>query len=90
MLWIDVKKGGLNIRPEKRYELHSQIVDLANESQYTIVAYDEGLASDAKLASTIWTQFFDKKCDDLEQIELLVKYVGVNVSIPSESNRRRQ
>lgn len=81
-MWRDVELRTKKLGHSKRSVLRKQINDLADQFEYTLIAYDEGILSDDKqMASAIWAQFFDQKCDDFTQIELMLKYVRENVSI---------
>ena len=45
-----------------------------------LTGYDEGLlAGDAVLAGALWRRFFQKNCLDAEQIELMIKYIRLQV-----------
>lgn len=66
--------------------LYSVIIDkqyyknLSGHFQYAVLAYDEGLmTNDMRLASALWELFFQRNCDDYVKIELLVKYIRMNV-----------
>lgn len=81
-LWSDVVTRTKEIGQSRLVK--KQINLLSQQFQYAIVAYDEGLTTDDKqLASALWTRFFDSNCDNYENIELLVKYIRYNVSIPA-------
>lgn len=80
-MWKDVEQRTKKLGQSNRRLMREQISDLADQFEYTLIAYDEGLSSDDKqLASAIWKQFFDANCDDYVQVELMVKYVRSNVS----------
>uniref|UniRef100_Q9CWU6-2 Isoform 2 of Ubiquinol-cytochrome c reductase complex assembly factor 1 n=1 Tax=Mus musculus TaxID=10090 RepID=Q9CWU6-2 len=53
--------------------------DTAQNRKYhntTILGYDEGILSDDHgLAAALWRTFFNQKCEDPRQLELLVEYV---------------
>lgn len=61
--------------------IHNQYLkNLSGHFQYAILAYDEGLmTNDMRLASALWELFFERNCDDFVKIELLVKYIRMNV-----------
>lgn len=40
------------------------------------------LSDDRGLAAALWRTFFNQKCEDPRQLELLVEYVRKQVSIP--------
>lgn len=87
-MWRDVglrvkKLGYINSKT-----FREQIYKLEDQFQYSVVALDEGLlADDKQLASAIWREIFDGESDDFEKIESLVKYVRMNVSIMSRTQR---
>lgn len=81
-LWLDVVKRVQKLIPGSKSLAYKQIEDCSHEFQYAILAYDEGLMKDDKqLASAIWKRFFDSNNDDYESVELLIKYIRMNVSI---------
>lgn len=78
-LWTDVLTRSKELGSDRL--LKKQVLELSQQFQYAIVAYDEGLTTDDKqLASALWTRFFQSNCDNYEQIELLIKYIRYNVS----------
>lgn len=87
-MWDDVGFRAKKLGPGNRKSIKKQISQLADHFEYSLFAYDEGITSDDKqLASTIWTQFFNKNCDDYVQVELMVKYIRANVSVWREPSR---
>lgn len=80
-MWSDIQLRTKKLGQSNRGLVRKQINELADQFEYTLIAYDEGLsANDKQLASALWKQFFNSNCDDYEKIELLVKYVRANVS----------
>lgn len=88
-MWKDVELRTKKLGDIRRRVVQKQINELADQFEYTLIAYDEGITSDDKqLASAIWKQFLNSNCDDYVQVELLVKYVRENVSrVDIEMNR---
>ncbi|KAI4503370.1 hypothetical protein M0802_001592 [Mischocyttarus mexicanus] len=89
-MWDDVE-----IRLKKLGEIKASIkrkqkLDLSQQFNAAILAYDEGLMSDDKtLASALWTTFFNLECNNPEHIEKLVIYVRKQMNnldkIPSQN-----
>lgn len=80
-LWRDSFERARQLGEHGRI-IKTQLNELSQQFQYAIVAYDEGLmTNDKQLASAIWRRFFDSNCDNYELIELMVKYIRLNVSI---------
>lgn len=80
-MWRDAVLRTKKMAPEKRSTINRQMEQISGQFQYSIVAYDEGLMTDDKqLASAVWRRFFEMDCDNYEQLELLVKYIRINVS----------
>lgn len=80
-MWADVQMRAEKLSPTRKTEIRKQVEILSGQFQYAVLAYDEGLMTDDKrLASALWKRFFESKCDDYELIELLIKYVRINVS----------
>lgn len=79
-MWSDVNLRAKKLGPSSTTIIKKQIVDISSQFQYNLIAYDEGLMADDKhLASALWKAFFQSKCDNYEQIELLIKYIRVNI-----------
>lgn len=76
--WKDIERRLRALMSAK--EMTNIVHDYSGQYQYAIISYDEGLSDDRVLASAIWNRFFYKKCDNFEDIELLVKYIRINVS----------
>lgn len=87
-MWKDVELRAKKLGHTNSKKLRAEVCELGHQFEYALIAYDEGLLSDDKqLASAVWNQFFDTKCDDYVQIELMVKYIRENVSkLRNESN----
>lgn len=85
-MWKDVVLRTKHLGHTNRRLMNKQIWELSKQFEFSLFAYDEGITSDDKqLASTIWTHFFNRNCDDYVQVELMVKYIRANVSIWSAS-----
>lgn len=79
-MWKDVELRTKELGSGNRRLVRKQITEIADQFEYALIAYDEGITSDDKqLASAIWKQFFSSNCDDYVQLELMVKYVRANV-----------
>uniref|UniRef100_A0A7N4PC02 Ubiquinol-cytochrome c reductase complex assembly factor 1 n=1 Tax=Sarcophilus harrisii TaxID=9305 RepID=A0A7N4PC02_SARHA len=58
------------------YILKKNMLIMTNSFYAGILGYDEGILSDDHgLAAAIWRTFFNQKCEDPRQLELLVEYV---------------
>lgn len=80
-MWSDALERSKIVAPDDSRIVKKQIHELSGQFQYAIVSYDEGLTKDDKqLASALWKRFFNSNCDNYEHIELMVKYVRINVS----------
>lgn len=80
-MWRDVEQRSKQLGDGNRRLVRNQITELADQFEYALIAYDEGLTSDDKqLASAIWKQYFSSECDDYVELESMVKYVRANVS----------
>lgn len=80
-LWADALTRSKTMAPDDSRLVKKQIEELSGQFQYAIVSYDEGLTKDDRqLASALWKRFFNSNCDDYEHIELMVKYIRLNVS----------
>lgn len=80
-MWQDAVLRTKKLAATKRSTINQQIEEISGQFQYAIVAYDEGLMKDDKqLASAVWRRFFNADCDNYEHIELIVKYIRMNVS----------
>lgn len=80
-MWEDISERSTKMAPESKRKLTKQIKELSDYFNFAIIAYDEGLTTDDKqLASALWTRFFLSNCDNYEHIELLVKYIRINVN----------
>lgn len=80
-LWKEVET-----KLERNYGMTYSILHQYNSLHYdyftpSTIEYDDGLlsADDTMLANAIWRNFYDSNCDDIEKIELLVKYVRKTV-----------
>lgn len=81
-LYIDAFERAKKVADMDSKERKNAIWDLAEEFKFAMCLYDLGLAgSDVDLANSIWRRFFLGKDDpDVEQIEILVKYVRKTVA----------
>ncbi|XP_013962474.1 ubiquinol-cytochrome-c reductase complex assembly factor 1 isoform X2 [Canis lupus familiaris] len=58
------------------YILKKNMILMTNNFYAAILGYDEGILSDDHgLAAALWRTFFNQKCEDPRQLELLVEYV---------------
>jgi len=81
-LYIDAFDRAKKVADMDSKERKNAIWDLAEEFKFAMCLYDLGLAgNDVDLANSIWRRFFLGTDDpDVEQIELLVKYVRKTVA----------
>uniref|UniRef100_H0UZU2 Ubiquinol-cytochrome c reductase complex assembly factor 1 n=1 Tax=Cavia porcellus TaxID=10141 RepID=H0UZU2_CAVPO len=74
-MWEDVEQRGriMGVNP---YILKKNMILMTNSFYAAILGYDEGILSDDHgLAAALWRTFFNQKCEDPRQLELLVEYV---------------
>ncbi|XP_040837509.1 ubiquinol-cytochrome-c reductase complex assembly factor 1 isoform X3 [Ochotona curzoniae] len=74
-MWEDVEQRGrvMGVNP---YILKKNMILMTNNFYAAILGYDEGILSDDRgLAAALWRTFFNQKCEDPRQLELLVEYV---------------
>uniref|UniRef100_A0A8C2W3J2 Ubiquinol-cytochrome c reductase complex assembly factor 1 n=1 Tax=Chinchilla lanigera TaxID=34839 RepID=A0A8C2W3J2_CHILA len=74
-MWEDVEQRGrvMGVNP---YILKKNMILMTNNFYAAILGYDEGILSDDHgLAAALWRTFFNQKCEDPRQLELLVEYV---------------
>lgn len=78
LLWQDTIQ---RIKPLEldRKQMYRALETYGAEYTYAIVAYDEGLYDDRVLASALWNRFFQKECESFEHLDLMVKYIRLNV-----------
>uniref|UniRef100_F7IJB2 Ubiquinol-cytochrome c reductase complex assembly factor 1 n=1 Tax=Callithrix jacchus TaxID=9483 RepID=F7IJB2_CALJA len=58
------------------YILKKNMILMTDNFYAAILGYDEGILSDDHgLAAALWRTFFNRKCEDPRQLELLVEYV---------------
>lgn len=80
-MWDDVNKRAKKLGASNPSGVRKQIQVLSEQFQAALLAYDEGIMADDKvLASALWRRFFEKNCENYENLEALVKYVRLNVS----------
>lgn len=81
-MWHDVSYRAKKLSPTRQSLIKNQIEELSGQFQYAMIAYDEGLmTNDMRLASALWERYFNRNSDNFDQIELLVKYVRMNVRL---------
>ncbi|XP_051835150.1 ubiquinol-cytochrome-c reductase complex assembly factor 1 [Antechinus flavipes] len=74
-MWEDVEQRG-RVMGVNSYILKKNMLIMTNSFYAGILGYDEGILSDDHgLAAAIWRTFFNQKCEDPRQLELLVEYV---------------
>nr|XP_054111041.1 ubiquinol-cytochrome-c reductase complex assembly factor 1 isoform X1 [Callithrix jacchus] len=74
-MWEDVQQRGrvMGVNP---YILKKNMILMTDNFYAAILGYDEGILSDDHgLAAALWRTFFNRKCEDPRQLELLVEYV---------------
>lgn len=88
-MWHDVIVRADKLGPIASKIKKSQIIELSQQFNASIIDYDEGILSDDKtLASALWRTFFCLECNNPEKLEKLLIYVRKQISIldkiPSE------
>ncbi|KAH0509294.1 Ubiquinol-cytochrome-c reductase complex assembly factor 1, partial [Microtus ochrogaster] len=74
-MWEDVEQRG-RVMGVNSYLLKKNMALMTNNFYAAILGYDEGILSDDRgLAAALWRTFFNQKCEDPRQLELLVEYV---------------
>ncbi|XP_060238969.1 ubiquinol-cytochrome-c reductase complex assembly factor 1 isoform X3 [Meriones unguiculatus] len=74
-MWEDVEQRG-RVMGVNSYILKKNMAFMTNNFYASILGYDEGILSDDRgLAAALWRTFFNQKCEDPRQLELLVEYV---------------
>uniref|UniRef100_A0A8D2CWH9 Ubiquinol-cytochrome c reductase complex assembly factor 1 n=1 Tax=Sciurus vulgaris TaxID=55149 RepID=A0A8D2CWH9_SCIVU len=74
-MWEDVEQRG-RVMGVNSYVLKKNMILMTNNFYAAILGYDEGILSDDHgLAAALWRTFFNQKCEDPRQLELLVEYV---------------
>lgn len=74
-MWEDVEQRG-RVMGVNSYILKKNMILMTNNFYAAILGYDEGILSDDRgLAAALWRAFFNQKCEDPRQLELLVEYV---------------
>ncbi|EGW02772.1 Ubiquinol-cytochrome c reductase complex chaperone CBP3-like [Cricetulus griseus] len=74
-MWEDVEQRG-RVMGVNSYILKKNMAYMTNSFYASILGYDEGILSDDRgLAAALWRTFFNQKCEDPRQLELLVEYV---------------
>ncbi|XP_004430536.1 PREDICTED: ubiquinol-cytochrome-c reductase complex assembly factor 1 [Ceratotherium simum simum] len=74
-MWEDVEQRG-RVMGVNSYILKKNMILMTNNFYAAILGYDEGILSDDHgLAAALWRTFFNQKCEDPRQLELLVEYV---------------
>lgn len=78
--WKDVDIRLAQLINVNRLAVRRQTKELSGQFHYALIIYDEALLSDdTVLANALWQRFLNADCDDLEKIELLLKYVRISV-----------
>lgn len=74
-MWEDVEQRG-RVMGVNSYILKKNMALMTNNFYAAVLGYDEGILSDDHgLAAALWRTFFNQKCEDPRQLELLVEYV---------------
>uniref|UniRef100_A0A452EFA3 Ubiquinol-cytochrome c reductase complex assembly factor 1 n=1 Tax=Capra hircus TaxID=9925 RepID=A0A452EFA3_CAPHI len=69
------------------YILKKNMMLMTNNFYAAILGYDEGILSDDRgLAAALWRTFFNQKCEDPRQLELLVEYVRKQIQYLDSMN----
>uniref|UniRef100_A0A671FXN1 Ubiquinol-cytochrome c reductase complex assembly factor 1 n=1 Tax=Rhinolophus ferrumequinum TaxID=59479 RepID=A0A671FXN1_RHIFE len=69
------------------YILKKNMMVMTNNFYAAILGYDEGILSDDHgLAAALWRTFFNQKCEDPRQLELLVEYVRKQIQYLDSMN----
>ncbi|XP_067564039.1 ubiquinol-cytochrome c reductase complex assembly factor 1 isoform X2 [Pseudorca crassidens] len=69
------------------YILKKNMMLMTNNFYVAILGYDEGVLSDDRgLAAALWRTFFNQKCEDPRQLELLVEYVRKQIQYLDSMN----
>lgn len=79
-LWADVNTRAKKLGAHNPGGTRNQIHVLSQQFQASLIAYDEGMMSDDKtLAGALWRRFFERDCDNFENLETLLRYVRKQV-----------
>ncbi|XP_068421776.1 ubiquinol-cytochrome c reductase complex assembly factor 1 isoform X1 [Eschrichtius robustus] len=74
-------------RQVNSYILKKNMMLMTNNFYVAILGYDEGVLSDDRgLAAALWRTFFNQKCEDPRQLELLVEYVRKQIQYLDSMN----
>ncbi|XP_068843398.1 ubiquinol-cytochrome c reductase complex assembly factor 1 isoform X1 [Capricornis sumatraensis] len=85
-MWEDVEQRG-RIMGVNSYILKKNMMLMTNNFYAAILGYDEGILSDDRgLAAALWRTFFNQKCEDPRQLELLVEYVRKQIQYLDSMN----
>uniref|UniRef100_A0A8C6AGW5 Ubiquinol-cytochrome c reductase complex assembly factor 1 n=1 Tax=Monodon monoceros TaxID=40151 RepID=A0A8C6AGW5_MONMO len=85
-MWEDVEQRG-RIMGVNSYILKKNMMLMTNNFYVAILGYDEGVLSDDRgLAAALWRTFFNQKCEDPRQLELLVEYVRKQIQYLDSMN----
>ncbi|XP_061065115.1 ubiquinol-cytochrome c reductase complex assembly factor 1 isoform X2 [Eubalaena glacialis] len=85
-MWEDVEQRG-RIMGVNSYILKKNMMLMTNNFYVAILGYDEGVLSDDRgLAAALWRTFFNQKCEDPQQLELLVEYVRKQIQYLDSMN----
>ncbi|XP_038606216.1 ubiquinol-cytochrome-c reductase complex assembly factor 1 isoform X2 [Tachyglossus aculeatus] len=78
-MWEDVEQRG-RVMGVNSYLLKKSMLVMTDSFYASVLGYDEGILSDDHgLAAALWRAFFNQKCEDPRQLELLVEYVRKQV-----------
>ncbi|XP_043566800.1 ubiquinol-cytochrome-c reductase complex assembly factor 1 isoform X1 [Chiloscyllium plagiosum] len=84
-MWEDLEQRG-KVMGIESFVLKEDMRVMTETFYAAIFGYDEGILSDDRvLAASLWRHFFNRQCEDPEQLELMVEYVRKQVS-KSETN----
>nr|KAF6331289.1 ubiquinol-cytochrome c reductase complex assembly factor 1 [Myotis myotis] len=82
--WGRALSGIFQVNP---YILKKNMMVMTNNFYAAILGYDEGILSDDHgLAAALWRTFFNQKCEDPRQLELLVEYVRKQIQYLDSMN----
>ncbi|XP_063702534.1 ubiquinol-cytochrome-c reductase complex assembly factor 1 [Culicoides brevitarsis] len=75
-MWTDATQRAKRIQSDNPSMMRKQLNVLSQQFQAALITYDDGLMHDDKsMATSLWVRFFDKKCEDYENLSVLVEYV---------------
>jgi len=87
-MWSDVNTRAKKLGAQNPSRTRQHIEILSEQFQAALIAYDEGLMSDDRvLAGALWRRFFEMNSEDYQKIEILVKYVRMQVEMLDKLKR---